>query len=117
MPAETINLIVTQDFNITTTMAFVDRFRVTITSMVRPFDAWAFLSEQRPSAQQQRRHAANRADANNQRPCRLHHRVGQLDTRGACVGHYEGTPARGQIEKKPSAHWIQVSLSLPIAGC
>ena len=28
MPAETINLIVTQDFNITTTMAFVDPFRV-----------------------------------------------------------------------------------------
>jgi hypothetical protein len=28
MPPETINLIVTQDFNITTTMAFVDPFRV-----------------------------------------------------------------------------------------
>ena len=46
MPAETINLIVTQDFNITTTMAFVDPFRVANYINGTPLYRWAFLSEQ-----------------------------------------------------------------------
>ena len=46
MPAETINLIVTQDFNITTTMAFVDPFRVANYINGTPLYCWAFLSEQ-----------------------------------------------------------------------
>ena len=46
MPAETINLIVTQDFNITTTMAFVDPFRVANYINGTPLHCWAFLSEQ-----------------------------------------------------------------------
>lgn len=44
MPAETINLIVTQDF--TTTMAFVDPFRVANYINGTPLYCWAFLSEQ-----------------------------------------------------------------------
>jgi len=46
MPAETINLIVTQDFNITTTMAFVDPFRVANYINGAPLYRWAFVSEQ-----------------------------------------------------------------------
>lgn len=46
MPAETINLIDTQDFNITTTMAFVDPFRVANYINGTPLCCWAFLSEQ-----------------------------------------------------------------------
>jgi putative intracellular protease/amidase len=45
MPAETINLIVTQDFNITTTMAFVDPFRVANYINGAPLYRWEFLSE------------------------------------------------------------------------
>ena len=45
MPAETINLIVTQDFNITTTMAFVNPFRVANYINGAPLYLWEFLSE------------------------------------------------------------------------
>ena len=45
MPPETINLIVTQDFNITTTMAFVDPFRVANYINGAPLYRWEFLSE------------------------------------------------------------------------
>ena len=45
MPAETINLIVTQDFNITTTMAFVDPFRVANYINGTHLCCLAFLSE------------------------------------------------------------------------
>jgi hypothetical protein len=45
MPAETINLIVTQDFNITTTMAFVDPFQVANYINGAPLYRWEFLSE------------------------------------------------------------------------
>ena len=45
MPVETINLILTQDFNIATTMAFVDPFRVANYINGAPLYRWEFSSE------------------------------------------------------------------------